>query len=128
MGVFVNVSNHPSSQWSEAQLAAARQFGKITDIRFPAIDPTDSPEKIQRLAESTGKFLRALGKPVVMVQGEFTFTYHLVRYLQSVGIRAVVSCSRRVSDEYVDEKGETVKISTFRFEGFRDYYSFEKNA
>lgn len=122
MGIFINLSNHPSSQWSEAQLAAARKIGKITDIQFPAIDPDDSPEKIQTMAQSLFKFLRALGKPVVMVQGEFTFTYQLVRLLQEAGIRAVVSCSRRVSEEYVDEKGATVKVSSFRFEGFRDYY------
>ena len=122
MGIFINLSNHPSSQWSEAQLAAAREIGKITDIRFPAIDPNDSPEKIRNLAQSTFKFIRALGKPVVMVQGEFTFTYQLVRLLQEAGIRAIVSCSRRVSDEYVDEQGNTVKVSSFRFEGFRDYY------
>ena len=122
MGIFINLSNHPSSQWSEAQLAAARKIGKITDIQFPAIDPNDSPEKIQKTAEGIFKFLRALGKPVVMVQGEFTLTYQLVRMLQDAGIRAVVSCSRRVSEEYVDEKGATVKVSSFRFEGFRDYY------
>ena len=122
MGIFINLSNHPSSQWSEAQLAAARKIGKITDIQFPAIDPNDSPEKIRKIAEGIFKFLRALGKPVVMVQGEFTLTYQLVRMLQDAGIRAVVSCSRRVSEEYVDEKGATVKVSSFRFEGFRDYY------
>lgn len=122
MGIFINLSNHPSSQWSETQLAAARKIGKITDIQFPAIDPDDSPEKIRKTAEGIFKFLRALGKPVVMVQGEFTLTYQLVRMLQDAGIRAVVSCSRRVSEEYVDEKGATVKVSSFRFEGFRDYY------
>ena len=122
MGIFINLSNHPSKQWSEAQLAAARKIGKITDFQFPAIDPSDSPEKIKTMAESLFKFIRALGKPVVMVQGEFTFTYQLVKLLQEAGIRAVVSCSRRVSEEYVDENGVTVKVSSFRFEGFRDYY------
>ncbi len=122
MGIFINLSNHPSSQWGEDQLAAARKLGKITDIPFPAIDPQTPPEKIQNCAKSLFSFIRALGKPVVMVQGEFTFTYQLVRLLQEAGIRAVVSCSRRVSEEYVDEKGATVKVSSFRFEGFRDYY------
>ena len=122
MGIFINLSNHPSSQWSESQLAAARKIGKITDFRFPAIDPSDSPEKIKNIALGIFKFIMALGKPVVMVQGEYTFTYHMVRLLQEAGIRAVVSCSRRVSEEYVDENGNTVKVSSFRFEGFRDYY------
>ena len=122
MGTFINLSNHPSSQWSDDQLAAARKLGKIVDMNFPPIDPQTSPEKIQNYAKSTFSLIRALGKPVVMVQGEFTFTYQLVRLLQEAGIRAVVSCSERVSEEYVDENGATVKISSFRFEGFRDYY------
>lgn len=122
MGIFINLSNHPSNQWGSDQLAAARKLGKIVDMSFPPIDPNTSPEKIQKYAKSTFSLIRALGKPVVMVQGEFTFTYQLVRLLQEAGIRAVVSCSKRVSEEYVDEKGATVKISSFRFEGFRDYY------
>ena len=122
MGIFINLSNHPSRQWGEEQLAAARKFGKIVDMNFPPIDPQTSPEKIQNFAKSVFSLIRALGKPVVMVQGEFTFTYQLVRLLQEAGIRAVVSCSKRVSEEYVDEKGATVKVSSFRFEGFRDYY------
>lgn len=122
MGIFINLSNHPSSQWGADQLAAARKLGKIVDMSFPPIDPNTPPEKIQTYAKSTFSLIRALGKPVVMVQGEFTFTYQLVRLLQEAGIRAVVSCSKRVSEEYVDEKGATVKISSFRFEGFRDYY------
>lgn len=122
MGIFINLSNHPSSQWGDDQLAAARKLGKIVDMNFPPIDPQTPPERIQNYAKSTFSFIRALGKPVVMVQGEFTFTYQLVRLLQEAGIRAVVSCSKRVSEEYVNETGATVKISSFRFEGFRDYY------
>lgn len=120
--MFINFSNHPSSQWSEAQLTAARRFGKIVDMRFPAMDPQASAEKVHQCAASIFSFIRALGKPVVMVQGEYTFTYQLVSMLQQAGIRAVAACNTRVSEEHVDENGQTLKLSYFRFEGFRDYY------
>ena len=122
MSVFINLSNHPSSQWSAEQLAAARKLGEVMDIPFPQIDPQAPAEEIQRHAKSVFSQICALEKPVVMVQGEFTFTYQLVRLLQEAGIRAVVSCSKRISREHVDEKGETVKVAAFRFEGFRDFY------
>lgn len=122
MGIFINLSNHPSSQWDDDQLAAARKLGKIVDLSFPPIDPQTPPEEIQHHAKAIFSHIRTMDNPVVMVQGEFTFTYQLVRLLQEAGIRAVVSCSKRVSKEYVNENGETVKISFFHFEGFRDYY------
>lgn len=122
MGVFINLSNHPSSQWSAEQLNAARKLGEVMDIPFPQIDPQAPAEEIQRQASSLFSYISALENPVVMVQGEFTFTYQLVRLLQQAGIRAVVSCSQRISREYVNEKGETVKEAAFRFEGFRDFY------
>ncbi len=122
MGIFINLSNHPSREWGENQLAAARKIGKITDIPFPPIDPQSTPEQIQKIAKSLFSFIRALGKPVVMIQGEFTFTYQMVRLLQEAGIRAVSCATRRVCEEFVNQKGETVKTSYYRFEGFRDYY------
>lgn len=122
MGIFINLSNHPSKEWGKNQLAAARKIGRIVDIPFPPIDPQSTPERIENFAKSIFSFIRALGKPVVMVQGEFTFTYQMVRLLQEAGLRAVVCVSQRVSEEFVNENGATVKTSYFRFEGFRDYY------
>jgi hypothetical protein len=48
--MLINLSNHPSSGWSETQLKAAREWGRIVDISFPVIDPEDDSENIKQLA------------------------------------------------------------------------------
>jgi len=38
--MFVNLSNHPSSGWTNAQVVAAHRLGgQIVDVPFPAVDP-----------------------------------------------------------------------------------------
>lgn len=122
MATFVNLSNHPSSRWNPQQLAAAQALGCVVDIAFPAIDPAATTEEIVTAATQLLEQLQVLDAPVVMVQGEYTFTYQLVRLLEASGIQAVAACSRRITHEETDETGATVKTSEFIFEGFRDYY------
>ena len=122
MSTFINLSNHPSKNWSEAQLSEAQKIGDIIDISFPSIDPDDSIEEIQNKASSIFSLICNFEDPVVMVQGEFTLTYQLVRMLQDAKIRSVVSTQKRVSKEYIDANGNTVKTANFHFEGFRNYY------
>ncbi len=122
MSVFINISNHPSNKWNTEQLTAAREFGDILDIDFPQITPNETIEEIQHKANSIFSRICSFDNPVVMVQGEFTLTYQLVKMLQDANIRAVASTQKRVSEESVDENGNTIKVSSFCFEGFRDYY------
>jgi hypothetical protein len=75
VSVFINFSNHPSANWSEAQLAAALQYGKIMDIPFPAVDPTASTKGV---AQTAGEYLRRINElapKAVLCQGEFTLTF-----------------------------------------------------
>lgn len=122
MSVFINISNHPSNKWSAEQLAAAQEFGDIIDIDFPQIVPGETIEEIQNKANSIFSRIKNFRNPVVMVQGEFTLTYQLVTLLQKAKIRTVASTQNRTSKESVDQNGNTIKVSSFCFEGFRDYY------
>jgi len=37
--MLINLSNHPTRLWDNAQLDAASVYGDIVEIEFPAIDP-----------------------------------------------------------------------------------------
>ena len=119
--VFVNLSNHPSGFWGAEQRQAAESIGRIVDVAFPAVQAEASAESVREMAAAVCSELEAYSCPVVMVQGEFTLTYHIVRILKEKGIRAVASCSTREAVETMQPDGSTVKNSTFRFVQFRDY-------
>ena len=118
--MFVNVSNHSSDKWNSQQLEAARSYGKIVDIEFPAIDARLSKEKVVDLAEQYLKKICALKPSCVMVQGEFCFTYSLIQKLKEQNIKVVAACSERVAREK-QIGGVTQKVSTFEFVQFREY-------
>ena len=50
MNKFINYTNHPSINWSEAQLQAAKIYGEIIDMAFPEIDPHWDESQIYSLA------------------------------------------------------------------------------
>lgn len=111
--MFVNISNHDSSKWHEAQLNAAKLFGDIQDIKFPQVNPSrlDS-EYILRLADSVLTQLAPKAR-VVMVQGEYSLTFALVKKLQARKIRCLVACSER-------QVNPVNKEQSFNFKGFRE--------
>jgi len=117
--MLINLSNHPSAAWPEAQRAAAReQFGEIEDWAFPNISPHATAEEVAQLAE--GYFRRiaqTTPRPrAVHLMGEMNFTFALVRRLLEAGYRVVASTTER---DVVEHEG--VKTSRFRFVQFRDY-------
>ena len=118
---FINLSNHASVHWSDRQLQKAAEYGEIVDLPFPMIDPHASSEEIDALVEAYCQKVLVYGKPVVMLQGEFIFTYRLVTLLKQKGICVVASCSERRTEESVDETGKVVKRSEFEFVGFKEY-------
>lgn len=120
--MFINVSNHSSEKWSQAQKAAALYYGEIVDIPFPNIDPRATLQDISHLVkEYAQKILEFFEAPVVMVQGEYTFTHRLVNCLQSYNITVVSACSERKTVESVAEDGTVIKRSEFVFVQFRQY-------
>ncbi len=121
--MLINLSNHPSAQWDEAQKNAALTYGNIIDMPFPSIDPQASTDSVAAQAEKYEVKIRQLltrnieGTFAVHLMGELTFCFALVARLQRVGINCLVSTTRRQTIDYQDGK----KISSFGFVLFRGY-------
>lgn len=119
--MFVNLSNHPSMKWSRKQLEEAKKYGEIIDIDFPQIAPNLSEEELEKLVDQYEKKIAVLDEPVVMLQGEYVFTYRLVERLKEAGILVLASCTERKVFERCDEAGKVTKTAVFEFVGFRCY-------
>ena len=119
--IFVNHSNHSSNQWSIEQTTAAGVYGYITDVPFPAIGADWEETEIVRLASENAERIAAMQPAAVMCQGEFTYTFSLVRQLLARHIRVVAACSERVVVEHMDEMGVSHRQSQFHFVRFREY-------
>ncbi len=125
--MLINYSNHPSARWTAEQIQAAQAaYGDIYDIPFPAV-PVElgSGEVLQEAMTETERILKVLSTReddhnAVMCQGEFTLTFAVTALLQKAGVRVVCAVSDRVTRETV-ENGVPVKVSEFRFAGFRVY-------
>lgn len=119
--MFINLTNHPSSSWSDSQRIEARKFGKILDIPFPQILPTSPLEEVSDIAENYFSVIKtAIGDEpsVVHLMGEFTFVFSLLLMLKESGIPAVASTTERKI--VISDDGS--KITKFEFVRFRNYY------
>lgn len=116
--MFINHSNHPSTQWDEAQKYIAENYGPIIDVPFPSIDPKSTKEEVQALVEQYGKDMLEKHPTVVMVQGEFTYTYKMVELLKKHGVKVVAATSERIVNTLDDGKTKQV---VFNFVQFREF-------
>lgn len=118
---LINLSNHPSSSWSNSQLQTAlTHFGDITDIPFPEIDPEWDNVQIAELAQTYFQKIREMAMnavPVVHIMGEYSFCFALVGLLKDEGIQAVVSTSKRQSVMH-DDGTKTIKFDFVRFRNY----------
>ncbi len=121
--MFINFSNHPSDKWETAQIDAARKYGEIVDIPFPDVPADADEEKIEQIACECLQTILSSADDIkaVMAQGEFTLTYKIVVGLKEKKIKVMSACAQREVSEYIDEKGNNVKKSVFRFVRFREY-------
>lgn len=119
--VFINLSNHPSSEWSPKQLAAAKSYEDIIDIQFPNIKPDADADDIDSIADSICTQLMTIksnyGDIVLHIMGEMTLTYAIIRKLDGTGIRCLASTSER--NTKINPDGS--KTSYFDFVRFREY-------
>lgn len=113
--MFLNLSNHPSPSWSQAQLSAVGEA--VTDLPFPQIDPAGDEKYIDSLVNQYfQKIVEIKDVSAVHIMGEMTFTFALVEKLKAKGIRCVASTTQRLTEE---KNG--IKTSVFQFVRFREY-------
>jgi hypothetical protein len=121
--MLINCSNHPVLSWDEKQKAAAKKYGPLYDLPFPAIDPDADIDSVALLAEQYDVKIRRLlasenaGDFAVHIMGELTFCFALVARLQKAGIICLASTTRRETIE----NGNGSKTSRFEFVRFREY-------
>ena len=122
--MFINYTNHPSANWGEKQIRQASEYGEIVDIHFPAISPEMSRDEIYELAcrecERILCILEYEKDSAVLCQGEFSFTYLMVHFLQSKKIKVFTAVSERKVKE-LSEGDISRKEVEFCFQGFREY-------
>ena len=121
MGILINHTNHPSASWSDEQRQAALAYGEIMDIPFPSIAADLDEAQVQVMAEKALGQMLPLEPSAVLVQGEFTYSYALIKLLQEAGITVLAACSERQTVTTVNAKHETVRQSVFSFVQFRSY-------
>lgn len=118
--MFINLSNHPSDKWSNAQIEAARKYGEIVDLPFPQVDPNGDEVYIAQLADQCIREANEISHGqsfTVHVMGEMTLTHALVCRFRSVGVPCVASTTQRK----VTEQSDGTKTSEFQFIRFRNY-------
>lgn len=121
--IFVNFSNHPSKNWSNEQISAAKRIvsgGSIVDIAFPQVSGDADESEISRTANKYAKEIISLNPSAVMCQGEFGICLEVVTTLKNNGIKVLYSCSERKTVETVIDN-RTEKTSVFKFVRFREY-------
>jgi len=133
--MLINLSNHPSQNWSEDQRqAAVQQYSEIIDLPFPQIDPEATAKAVQELAvEYIDKIIRMLGYTdvytfdfkanAVHVMGEMTFAFNVIKLLQQRGITCVASTTER--NVIAEQDGKKTLI--FKFVQFREYLNTKYN-
>lgn len=117
--LFINLSNHPSSSWSDEQRNAALKYGEIIDMDFPQIKSTGDENYVSQSVQQKHAEILQLAKTnnvTVHVMGESNFVFTLVSLLRLDDIKCVASTTERIVEE---EEGK--KISTFKFVQFREY-------
>jgi len=126
--MLINFTNHPSEKWTEDQKNSAIElYGEVKELPFPAVPTSAGASEVSVMADGIIDKILAMREEnpgaedfAVMVQGEFTLTYAVVRRLLARGIKTVSAVSERIVTEQV-ESGVVRKTAVFRFAGFREY-------
>ena len=125
---FINLSNHSSTKWSEAQLDSAKQYSEnIIDIPYPNIPPTATQEQIRDIMKDTLEKVVEANPKTVMCMGENITCHNFVMELENLNIQTVAAVTKPVTEIIKNEDGTERTVKTFKFEGFRDYNCFYKS-
>jgi hypothetical protein len=122
--MLLNLSNHPSTRWSEEQRERAiKEYHNIQDMSFPNVPPAATAAEIKTMAADYVQQIRGLAKAegnqpfAVHIMGEMTLIFRVVSLLKRSKITCVASTSERNSIENADGS----KTMQFKFIQFREY-------
>ncbi len=118
--IFINLSNHPSSDWDIDQIMAAKIYGNIIDLPFPTVDPQYDESDIEGLANDYYNKVKKIASSygtTIHIMGEMSLTFALIKKLQGSGYNCIASTTERCTIEH--ENGN--KESSFHFVKFREY-------
>ena len=95
--MLLNLSNHPSVNWSPEQLNAAKvQFGEVADLAFPHIDPTATSAEVKKIARSYAtQIAHTKDIKAVHLMGEMTFVVAVANGLKRRGLPVFCSTTKR---------------------------------
>lgn len=118
--MLINLTNHSSHNWSEAQKFAASVYGDIIDYAFPMVSPSISKIEILNIAEFIFHDIvekYGVENSTIHIMGEFTLCYALINMFKAEGMLCLASTTERI----VTENPDGTKTSTFKFVQFREY-------
>lgn len=122
--MLINFSSHPSQKWSAEQLSQARkQFGGVTDLKFPNVNPNCTENDISKLTNifynkilKIAQNIKKTEEVTVHIMGERTLTFTILTRLLSTGIPCVASCTQKEIVENANGRKESVvKFVRFRY-------------
>ena len=119
--MFLNCTNHKTSEWSENQKKAALLEGEILDFPFPTVSAEADELEIENMAHNIVEKIIQRKPNIVLCQGEFTLTYSIVSKLIDQKIRVVSACSERKASIKLLPDGNSLKEAYFEFIRFREY-------
>lgn len=112
---LVNLSNHNSKNWSNAQKEG---FDEIVDIQFPNINPNADENNVELLVNEYIEKIQATKIENIMLQGEFTFCFLLQNKLRTRCKFYIPTTERKVV-ETIDVNGNATKTAIFEFVRWR---------
>ena len=120
--IFINLSNHPSLNWSNRQIDEATVYGIIIDIPFPKVDPNADEYEIEKMATDLVAKIKYISESedaivTVHIMGEMNLSFSIVNKLLEKNICCVASTAYRDVEE-LDDGSKSVK---FEFKQFRKY-------
>lgn len=115
---LINLSNHVSSKWSEAQKAG---FSEIVDIQFPNIPATATTEDVKQIAKAITTKICELDAFDIMLQGEFTLCYLIQREIlqNNLNTKFWIPTTERKVAESITADGTATKTAIFEFVQWR---------
>ena len=119
--MLVNFSNHASETWSEKQYEAAMAYGGVIDISFPEVPAEADESEISIIADNSFFRIMSENPTAVLVQGEMSLSFAVVRRITAAGIPVICACSKRCCETVLREDGSTERKSVFKFIRFREY-------